>query len=217
MSCHTRESRRSAALLHAWRRILPSVAVALGFAPAQSEFRDDLRRLLESHALFVEQRQIRIVRRGEVRVDRLEPEVGAAQHLRQRAAQVVVAKPEPVHAGIDLQVIADGRPARRRGRLDRPRGGRRRDGRRQRKLEQPVEVADAQRAEHEDRHRHARAAEDDPFFDIRARQHRRARLLEREGDALRAVAVGVGFDDGDDAGRRRRVWRPGLRRPVATA
>ena len=92
------------------------------------------------------------------------------------------------------------RPVSRRGRLHGARGGRRRDRRRQRELEQPVEIADAQRAEHQDRHAHAGPPKDDALFDVGAGQHRRARLLERERHARRAMAVGVGLDDGDDAG-----------------
>ena len=114
-----------------------------------------------------------------------------------------MAEPEPVHAGVDLQVIADRRLTPRRGRLHRARGAGRRDRRRQRELEQAVEIADAQRAEHENRHAHAGLPEHDALFDIGARQHRRARLLERERDAWRAVTVGVGLDDGDD---RREVF-----------
>ena len=40
----------------------------------------------------------------------------------------------------------------------------------------------------------------DRFLDVRARQHRRARAFERQGDRARPVAVRVGLDDGDDAG-----------------
>ena len=65
-------------------------------------------------------------------------------------------------------------------------------------------------------------AERHAFLDVRAGQHRRARRLERAADRRRAVTVGVGFDDGDDAGRRgcrpasrlrveqRREWRARL-------
>ena len=44
-----------------------------------------------------------------------------------------------------------------------------------------VEIADAERAEDEDRNAHARASQDDAFLDVGAREHRRTGLLEREG------------------------------------
>ena len=116
-------------------------------------------------------------------------------------AQVVVAEPEPVHAGVDLEVIARAaRPARAAARLQRPARRRRRDRRRQAVLEDAVEVADAERAEHEDCGPHAGRPQHDAFLDVGAREHRGARLLERERHRSRAVPVGVRLDDGDDAG-----------------
>ena len=46
--------------------------------------------------------------------------------------------------------------------------------------EHAVEVADAERAEHENRHAHAGLAQRDAFLDVGAREHRRAGGLERE-------------------------------------
>ncbi len=89
-----------------------------------------------------------------------------------------------------------------RGGLHRTRRARRGDRGRQRVSEKPVEVADAQRAKDEDRRTNARLAQDDPLFDIRTREHRGARLLERQRDFRRAMAVGVGFHDRDDPGAR---------------
>ncbi len=68
-------------------------------------------------------------------------------------------------------------------------------------IEDAVEIADAERAEDQDRRANAGLAQIDALFDVRDREHRRARRLERRRDAARAVAVGVGLDDGDDAGR----------------
>ena len=70
-------------------------------------------------------------------------------------------KPSRFMPGVDLQVIAERRPVLRGGRLHGARRGRRRDRRRQRELEQAVEIADAQRAEDQNRHAHAGAAQHD--------------------------------------------------------
>jgi hypothetical protein len=112
-----------------------------------------------------------------------------------------VAEPEPVHPGIDLQMKADRRAVPCCGGLHGARGRWRGDRRRQREFEDAVEIADAERAEHENRHAHARLPQDDPFLDIRARQHRRSRVLERQSNARRAMTVGVCFHHRDDAGR----------------
>src|SRR4051812_16993775 len=66
-------------------------------------------------------------------------------------------------------------------------------------LEDAVEVADAQRAEDEDRDLHARLSQDDALLDIGAREHLRPCALERKPDAGRSVPVRVCFDDGNDA------------------
>ncbi len=154
----------------------------------------------ESRALRLEQRVARLVGGAEVRVDRIEREVRAREQLRQRPAQVVVAEAEAIHAGIDLEVIAQRRAALRGAVLQRVAGGRARDRRRQVVIEHAVEIADAERAEDQDRRANAGLAEIDAFFDVRHRQHRRARGFECRRDAARAVTVGVGLDDGDDAG-----------------
>ena len=59
---------------------------------------------------------------------------------------------EPVHAGIDLQVTAEHVDRAARGRrLQRRAADGRRDGRRQVVLEHAVEIADAERAEDQNR------------------------------------------------------------------
>ena len=133
-----------------------------------------------------------------MRVSRLEAEIRAGEEFRQRAPQVVVPEPETIHPGVDLEVVAegDGMPG---GRGLYGAGGRRRGNRRrQRVFEETVQIADAQRPEDEYRYAQAGAAERDPFLDIRTRQHRRARLLEGEAHGSGAMAVRVGFDDGED-------------------
>ncbi len=176
-----------------------SIPVRSGFSRAY--LIDCLQRRLEVCTLLVEERLLRLVGRRKVRVDRVEPQVGAREQFRQRAPQVVVAEAEAVHPRVDLQVVAQRRLVLRRGLLHGARGGRRRDGRRQRELEQAVEIADAQRAENQNRRAHAGAPQHDGLFDVRARQQIRPGSLERERDTLRAMSVGVGFDHGDDSRR----------------
>ncbi len=65
-------------------------------------------------------------------------------------------------------------------------------------IEDAVEIADAEGAEHQDRQGDARRPQRDAFFDVGAREHRRARALERASDFRRAMSVGVGFEDRDD-------------------
>ena len=160
----------------------------------------DLRqRAIESHALLVEQRAAGIVGGREVRVDGLELEVLAREQLRQRAAQVVEPESEPVHAGVDLQVVAQPLLVAGGGRLHRLRGAGRRDGRRQPAVEQAVEIADAERAEHQDLGPHAGGAQHRSFLDVGAGEQIGAGLLERARHLARAVPVGVRLDDGNDA------------------
>ncbi len=156
---------------------------------------------LEPQALLLHQRMVGHVGRGEVRVDADELQVRARQQLRERARQVVVPQAQPVHSGVDLQVILQTRPAPGRRFLQRPAGRRRGDGRRQAVLEDAGDVADAERAEDEDLAANAGAPQHDRLLDVRARQHRGAGVFEGQADGGRAVAVGVGFHDGDDAGR----------------
>ncbi len=66
--------------------------------------------LLESNALLFEQRAVGIVGGREMRVDRGELEIRALEQLRKRAPQVVEPETEPVHAGVDLQVIRQRSP-----------------------------------------------------------------------------------------------------------
>jgi len=72
------------------------------------------------------------------------------------------------------------------------------------------EIAHRQRAKHENRNRDAGVAERDAFFDVGAREHRCAGRLEREPDGRCTMAVRVGLDDRDDAGRRPACGLPGL-------
>ena len=94
-SYHTRESRSVAALFAACRM--------RGLTPSSRQAREHL---LESLALRLKQRRIRIVRRREMRVDGDDLEIAARDQLGQRELEVVVTQPEPVHAGVDLQMTA---------------------------------------------------------------------------------------------------------------
>ena len=127
----------------------------------------------------LEQRRLGIVGGREVRVDRIELEVLAGQQLRQRPPQVVEPEAEPVHAGVDLQVIAEPLLVARGRRLHGARRARRRDRRRQAAVEQAVEIADAQRAEDEDVGPDAGGAQRGAFLDVGARQQVGAGVLER--------------------------------------
>jgi hypothetical protein len=138
-----------------------------------------------------------------MRVDRLEPQVRAGEQLRQRAAQIVVTKTKAVHPRVYLQVIAKDRAVRCGRRLHGAGGGRRRDCRRQRELEQSVEVADAQRAEDQNWHADPCPPENDGFLDVSACEQIRARGFERERDPLGSMPVRVCLDDSDDSRGRR--------------
>ncbi len=147
----------------------------------------------------------------EVCVDSVDREVLASCNLGQRPRQVVVAEPEAVHAGVDFQMAMQSPVLRRkaselgltlfRGGAGEGVGGRRcRDRGSQTEFEDTVEIADAERAEDEDRNPRAGAAKDDALFDIGAGQHGGARAFERKPDVRGPVAVRVCLDDGDDAG-----------------
>jgi hypothetical protein len=117
-----------------------------------------------------------------------------------------VPEPEAVHPRVDLQVVRE-LPLVLRGRGgDRTRRAGRRDRRRQAAVEQAVEVADAERAEDQDVGAHARRTQLGTFFDVRAREQIRARVLEGAGHLAGAVPVGIRLDDGDHA--RRAVGPP---------
>ena len=160
-------------------------------------------RRLEPRALRLEQRVTGFVGGPEMRVDGLERQIPAAEQFGQRALQVVVPEAKAIHAGVDFQVVTEGRAALGGALLQRPARGRTRDRRRQIVIEHTVEIADAQRAEHQDRRVDAGFPEIDALFDVRHREHDRAGRLERRRDPARAVAVGVGLDDGDDSRRQR--------------
>ena len=178
---------------------------AVGGVPADAGNADAVersQRVCEGRALRVHERVLGVFRGREVRVDAVEPQVRTDQQLAQGSSQVVMPEAEPVHAGVDLQVVADPRPTPRGFRFDGPCRGRRRDRRHQVVLEQPAEIADAQRAEHEDGGAHPRRTQRDRLFDVGTRDHPRPGALERERHGNGAVPVGVGLDDGDDGGRR---------------
>jgi hypothetical protein len=140
--------------------------VSIPWPPA--ERRNILERVFEPCPLLREQRRSGIVRRGEVRVYRVEFEPLAGQQLRQGTTQVVVAKPQSVHAGIDLEVIANRLAVLRGGLVYCPGSAGRRDRRRQAAIEQAVQVADAQGAEDQDFRLNPGRAQRRPFFDIGA-------------------------------------------------
>src|SRR2546425_12018781 len=107
-------------------------------------------RALESKPLNVEQRRLGIVGCGEMRIHGVQLEIRARQQLRQRPPQVVVPEPEAVHPRVDLEVIPKAPPVACRRSLYRARGARGGDGRSETAVEEPVQIADAERAEHED-------------------------------------------------------------------
>ena len=173
---------------------------------------------VEARPLLGEERVIGIVGGRKVRIDRIDFEVRAAGHFGQRSIDVVVPEPEPVHPGVDLEMTPQGDATGRGRRLKRPRRARRGDGWRQVMVEHAVEVADTERAKHEDRRPDPRLPQHDRLLDIRAGKHGGAGILERARDLGRAVAVGIGLDDGDEAGRRTAGGREirGNRTAVAT-
>ena len=126
-------------------------------------------------------RRLRVVGGGEMRVHGVELEVRARQQLRQRSPQVVVPETQAVHARVDLEVIAQPLLVADGGGLDGARGAGRGNGRRQPAVEQSVEIADAERAEHQDLGLDAGGPQRRALFDVRARQQVRA-------DRLRAPA-----------------------------
>ena len=164
-------------------------------------------RRVEADALLVEQRRLRIVSGREVRVDGLEVEVLAGEQLRQRPPEVVEAEAEPVHAGVDLQVIADALAVLLRRRLHRVRGAGRGDGRRQAAIEQPVQIADAQRAEHQDVAAHTRRPQRRAFLDVGAGEQIGAGVFEGERDLPGAVSVGIRLDHRNHPGGARAILR----------
>ncbi len=156
---------------------------------------------VEADALLSKQRRLWILGGREMRVNRGELEIRAREQLRQRALQVVEPKSEAVHARVDFQVIAHAQMVLRRGGLHGTGGPRGRDRRRQLTVEEAVQIANAQRAEHQDLRADARLAQRLPFFDVGACQDIGARIFERARDLRGAVTVPIRLDDGDDAWR----------------
>jgi hypothetical protein len=125
-----------------------------------------------------------------------------------------VAEPEPVHAGVDLQVIADRHGALAAAGLHGLGRRRARDARGEAELEDAVEVADAERTEDEIGTRTPARRSTTPSSMSAHGQHRGARLLERQRHALGAVAVRVGLTTAMTSGAvvprpaaGRRGWR----------
>ena len=137
---------------------------------------------------------------------------GLREHLRQRPPQVVVAEAEPVHAGVDLEMTARASTPRAAAAASSARAA------------PGVETVGVRRCVNTPSRsltlsapntrigtRDAGIAQRHAFFDVRAREHRRAGRLERRADRRRAVAVRVRLDDGDD--RRVGVPAPRFARP----
>src|SRR3954469_15952115 len=68
-------------------------------------------RSFESRALRFEQLMPRLIGGAEVRVNGVKGEILTGEQRRQRAFQVVVSEPKPIHAGVDLQVVMQRRAA----------------------------------------------------------------------------------------------------------
>ena len=166
----------------------------------QPELLQTAHRLVEAGALDIKQRVRPVLGRGEVGVDRVDLETGAVENLGHSLGEVVVPEPEPVHPRVDLQMADHPRaPARRRVAERTGRDGRR-DRRRQSVGEHPVEVADTQRAEHQDRRPDTAAAQLHPFLDVSACQHPGSGSLQRARHRHRAVPIAVRLDDRDHIG-----------------
>jgi len=159
---------------------------------------------IEALALLVEERRCGVVRGREVGEDGVEIEILAAEQIGQGTPQVVEAKPEPVHARVDLQVIAYPLLVPRGRGLHGARRPGRRDRRRQPAVEQAVEVTDAERAEDEDVGAYPGRPQGGAFLYIRAGEQVSAGILERSPNLCRAVTVRVRLDDTDDTRRRGR-------------
>jgi hypothetical protein len=99
--------------------------------------------LLELQPLLLEERMLRLVGRREMRVDRLELEIGASEQLGNGPLQVLMAEPEAVHSRVDLQVIAEASVTGHCGALKRSAGGGTGDRGRQVVFEDACEIAHA--------------------------------------------------------------------------
>ena len=79
-------------------------------------------RRLEARTLLIEQRMGRALRGGEVRIYGVDLQRAAPHEIGQRLAEIVVAKAEAVHPGIDLDVHAELAVARGGSRRETARG-----------------------------------------------------------------------------------------------
>ena len=156
-------------------------------------------RALEPRVLLVKERRLRIVCRGKVRIHRIEIEIRTGEQLGQRARKIVEPEPEPVHPGVDFEVIPHALPVPRRGRLHRTRRARRRDRRRQPAVEQAIEIADAEGAKHQNVRADPGLAQHCAFFDIGASQKVRSGLFKRAPHLPGAMTVSVGLDHRNQA------------------
>ncbi len=167
-------------------------------------------RLVEPQALVGEDRVFTVLGSRKVRVHPAHLEVRAARDRGHRAIELIVAEPEPVHAGVDLQVARQANASASRDLFEHPRGGGAGHRRRQPVIHDAVHLANAQGAEDEDWYRDAGLPEPNALLDVGAGEHRRTGGLERERSAFRTVAVGIRLDDADDPGRH--AARPDIRR-----
>ena len=146
-----------------------------------AELRQAREHLLESLALRLKQRGVGIVGRREMRVDRDDFEIAAGDQLGQRELEVVVAQPEAVHAGVDLQMTAQPHAVLRGRGLQRSARAGRRDRRREVVLEHAVDVADAQARRRSESRRVTPALRSTMASSMSAHARmRRAGLLQRE-------------------------------------
>ena len=147
-----------------------------------------------------------VVGGGEVAENPLHPQARQRHRLADFRAGVKVLpddKPDPAHAGVELQMGANG---------DAVPGGLAAQGFGVRegmdRLDDVIfcEVArppPGGRPQHQDLPRHPVAAEGKGFLEVRNGKETDAEAFQLGGDVLVAVAIGVRLDDGDDAGARR--------------
>ena len=122
--------------------------------------------------------------------------------------QVVVPETEAVEAGVDLEMAGQPHAAGARRRRQRPRGARARHRRGEVVREDALDVAHAERAEDQDPAAIPGLAQFEPLLEVGDGEPGRAGVAQRPGHRHRAVAVGVGLDDREDAGSVGRS-RPG--------
>ena len=170
-------------------------------ATRRHEFHQVLRSHLEPLTLLIEHRTVRRVRRRKVCENAFEAEVLAGKDRRQCAWKFIVSQSQPMHAGVDLQVISDRSSPFGRCRLQDLGGLWRRDRWCERMLDQGIGGIGVVCVKHENWRSNAGLTQCDAFVNVSTRKHCCSRLLESERDAAGTVTVAVGLDDGDDRGR----------------